>query len=158
MKDKLKELINKQINYELESAYLYLNISIYFETNNLNGYSNYYKILARKQIGYAITLIKYLINSNEKIELMSIHAPDININSIEHALNISLSHEELISNKLNELYELANNEKEYSLKVILNWLINIEFNNHANARKMFDDYKLFNNNLYQLDKKYEERR
>ena len=38
MKQRVRELMNKQINHELESAYLYLEFSNYFDSLNLTGH------------------------------------------------------------------------------------------------------------------------
>ena len=34
--------INKQINFELYSAYIYLDISNYYTDSNLNGFANWF--------------------------------------------------------------------------------------------------------------------
>lgn len=154
MKQKVRELMNKQINHELESAYLYLEFSNYFELNNLTGYANYYKAQAKEEIGHAMQFLKYLLNANEKVQLMTIHVPDIELNSVEDVLNVALRAEENITRKINEIYDAAINEKEYSTKTFLNWFVAEQFQEENNAKKMIDDYKLFKNNLYELDKKY----
>ena len=41
---KIEEAINKQINAELWSAYLYLSMSAYFESENLPGFANWMKV------------------------------------------------------------------------------------------------------------------
>jgi len=154
MKQKVRELMNKQINHELESAYLYLEFSNYFEINNLSGYANYYRLQAKEEISHAMKFLKYLLNAKEKIELMVIHAPDIEFNTVEDVLNVSYRAQENITRKINDIYEAANDEKEYATKTFINWFISEQFNEETNAKKMIDDYRLFKNNLYQLDKKY----
>lgn len=157
MKQKVRELMNKQINHELESAYLYLEFSNYFESQNLNGYSNYYKAQAKEEIGHAMKFLQYLLNANEKIQLMVVHAPEVEFSGVEEVLKTGLKAEEDISKKINEIYEAASEEKEYSTKIFLDWFINEQFEEESNAKKMIDDYKQFKNNLYELDKKYARR-
>ena len=158
MKQKVRDLMNKQINHELESAYLYLEFSNYFEAQNLNGYSDYYKAQAKEEIGHAMKFLKFLLNANEKVQLMVIHAPEVEIKSVEDALDAGLKAEEDITAKINNIYDAASSEKEYSTKTFLNWFVNEQFEEETNAKKMIEDYKLFKNNLYELDKKYAERR
>ena len=158
MKQRVRELMNKQINHELESAYLYLEFSNYFDSLNLNGYSDYYRAQAKEEIGHALKFLKYLLNANEKVQLMVVHAPDVELSSVEEVLNTGLKAEEDITKKINEIYEAASSEKEYSTKTFLNWFINEQFIEEKNAKKMIDDYKLFKNNLFELDKQYAKRR
>ena len=47
MNDKVRELLNQQINKEFYSAYLYLDFSNYFEDRGLDGFANLYMIQAQ---------------------------------------------------------------------------------------------------------------
>ena len=50
---KVAQLLEEQINKELYSAYLYLDISNYYIANNLDGFGNWYKIqYTADQVGY----------------------------------------------------------------------------------------------------------
>ena len=46
MNKKVSELINTQINKELYSGYLYLDMSNFFESKGLAGFANWYKVQA----------------------------------------------------------------------------------------------------------------
>ena len=48
MNDKIKALLNEQINKELYSAYLYVDIANYYDELDLDGYANYYMIQAQE--------------------------------------------------------------------------------------------------------------
>ena len=48
MNEKVRELLNQQINKEFYSAYLYLDFSNYFEDAGLDGFANWYKIQAQE--------------------------------------------------------------------------------------------------------------
>ena len=41
---KVSELLNDQINKELYSAYLYLDFSLYYQEQGLDGFANWYMI------------------------------------------------------------------------------------------------------------------
>ena len=41
---KVAQLLNEQVNKEFYSAYLYLDFSIYYEEEGLDGFANWYKI------------------------------------------------------------------------------------------------------------------
>ena len=49
MNDTIKALLNQQINKELYSAYLYVDIANYYDELDLDGYANYYMIQAQEE-------------------------------------------------------------------------------------------------------------
>ena len=55
MNETVAKLLNEQINKELYSAYLYLDIANYYDEIDLNGYSNYYMIQAQEERDHAKT-------------------------------------------------------------------------------------------------------
>ena len=67
--------INKQINFELYSAYVYLDISNYYADQNLNGFANWFKIQTQEERDHAMLFMDYLLQNGEKIVLSDIKAP-----------------------------------------------------------------------------------
>lgn len=53
---KVKDLLNTQVNKELESAYLYLEFSNFFDSKQLDGYANYYRVQAKEEIDHAMLI------------------------------------------------------------------------------------------------------
>ena len=49
LNERVRELLNQQINKELYSAYLYLDFSNYFEDRGLDGFANWYFIQAQEE-------------------------------------------------------------------------------------------------------------
>ena len=72
MNSKVKELLNQQVTNELESAYLYLEFSNFFDSRNLEGYANYYMVQAKEEIDHAMLIYDYLHKANEDVKLMVI--------------------------------------------------------------------------------------
>ena len=48
MNKNVGDLLNTQINKEMYSAYLYLDMSIYYEKVGLEGFANWYNIQAKE--------------------------------------------------------------------------------------------------------------
>ena len=48
--EKLQKQINEQIVKEFYSAYLYLSIEAYYTSLNLNGFANWFRVQAQKEI------------------------------------------------------------------------------------------------------------
>ena len=158
MNTKVKELLNQQVTNELESAYLYLEFSNFFDSKNLDGYANYYKVQAKEEIDHAMLIYNYLQNANESIKLMVIKAPSDEYKSIEDILDVGLKAEQNVTQMINTIYEASIKYSDFASKIFLQWFIDEQVEEETNAQKMIDDYAMFKNNLFELDKKYLERK
>ena len=49
MNETVVRLLNEQINKEFYSAYLYLDMAIFYDAMDLDGYANYYTIQAQEE-------------------------------------------------------------------------------------------------------------
>ena len=67
--DKIKEVLNDQINKEFYSAYLYLAMSAYFSEIGLYGFSNWTKVQSREEIDHGMILFEYVLNRKSQIRL-----------------------------------------------------------------------------------------
>ena len=92
MDNKVRELLNQQINKELYSAYLYLDFSNYFEDRGLDGFANWYYIQAQEERDHAMLIYRYLQNNNEKVYLEAIAKPDKLLASDMGVLKAGLEH------------------------------------------------------------------
>ena len=76
MNEKIAFLLNQQINKELYSAYLYLDMSNYYDDLDLDGFANYYMIQAQEERDHAMLFLKYMQEVGLKVTLEAIDKPD----------------------------------------------------------------------------------
>lgn len=123
MDNKLIEGLNKQINKELFSAYLYFGMSAYFVETNMEGFAKIIKEQAKEEITHAKKIYNYLITRDAKIDLFPIEAPDTNwINPID-AIKSALNHEKYVTKSIEELYSISREIKDYATEIFLQWFI-----------------------------------
>lgn len=158
MNSKVKDLLNTQVNKELESAYLYLEFSNFFDSKQLDGYANYYRVQAKEEIDHAMLIYDYMHRANENVHLMIIKSPDEEYKSIEEVLDAGLKAEKEVTASINKIFETANKADDYASKSFLKWFIDEQVEEEENAQKMIDEYSLFKNNLFELDQKYLQRK
>ena len=70
--DKIRDILNEQINKEFYSAYLYLAMSAYFSEIGLYGFSNWTKIQAREEIDHGMILFEYILNRKSQVRLIQL--------------------------------------------------------------------------------------
>ena len=104
MNEKIAALLNQQINKELYSAYLYLDISNYYDSLDLDGYANYYIVQAREERDHALLFMKYMQNNGLKVTLTAIDQPDKVFDGILAPLEVAAEHERYVTELINNIY------------------------------------------------------
>ena len=66
---KIAKMLNEQVNKELHSSYLYLDMANYYYDNNLNGFGNWFDVQTEEEKAHGLLFIQYLRNNGEKIIL-----------------------------------------------------------------------------------------
>ena len=92
MDAKVSALLNDQINKELYSAYLYLDMANYYNEKGLDGYSNWYEIQAKEEQDHAMLIYQYLHNNSQKVTLEAIAKPDKVFTCLMDPLKMALEH------------------------------------------------------------------
>lgn len=120
---KLETALNKQINEEIFSAYLYLSMSAYFLSLNLDGFASWMKIQAREEMSHAMKLFGFLDEMEGRVSLLAVQEPQKEWESPLAAFNAAHKHEQHISACIHDLYRLAAAESCYPMQVMLQWFI-----------------------------------
>ena len=157
MNEKVAALLNEQINKEFYSAYLYLDISNYYDELDLDGYSNYYMIQAQEERDHALLFIKYMQSNGLKVTLEAISKPDKEFDSVLDPLVIAAEHERYVTALINEIYHEAHQAKDYRTMKFLDWFVDEQMEEEDSANTMISRYKLFGQDprgLYLLDQEY----
>lgn len=154
VKKQIQDEINKQIQAEFESAYLYLAFAAWFETNNLTGFAHWMRIQWKEEIAHAMKFYDHLLRRDADVELHEIKKPEVDIKNAEHAFQQVLEHEQYITGRIHKLYELAKKEEDYPLQTLLHWFIDEQVEEEENAMEIRDKLKLIGDhgpNLFLLD-------
>ena len=157
MNEKIAALLNDQINKELYSAYLYLDMSNYYKENDLDGYANYYMIQAQEERDHAMLFLQYMQSNGLKVTLEAIGKPDKEFNAVIDPLLVAAEHERYVTDLINNIYHEAHEGKDYRTMKFLDWFIDEQREEEENADSMVNRYKLFGSDprgLYLLDQEY----
>ena len=152
---KLKEALNAQINAEFWSAYLYLSMSSDMSDKGMAGVANWFAIQFKEEQDHAMKFFNYVISRGGKVTLKPIEKVDTEWKSPLAAFEQTLQHEEKVTSLINDLYALAEQEKDYATQSMLKWFIAEQVEEEENAKAIIDTLKLIGDNgygLYQLDK------
>lgn len=153
----VSKLINEQINKELYSAYLYLDFSIYYESQGLDGFANWYMIQAQEERDHAMLMLKYLQNNGEEVTLEAIAKPDKQYSCLMDPLKFGFEHEQYVTSLINDIYGAAYAVKDFRTMQFLDWFVKEQLEEEKSADDMIKKMELFGNDskgLYSLDSEY----
>ena len=154
MNEKVRDLLNQQINKELYSAYLYLDFSNYYEQRGLSGFANWYKIQAMEERDHAMLFYQYLQNNSQKVELEAIAKPDKEFTCDMDPLKAGLEHEQYVTSLINDIYAAAYEVKDFRTMQFLDWFVKEQGEEETNANDMITKMELFGSDprsLYMLN-------
>ncbi len=151
---KVAELLNDQINKEFYSAYLYLDFSVYYSEQGLDGFANWYKVQAQEERDHAMLFLQYMQNNDCPVTLEAIAKPDKEFSSFADPLNAGYEHEQYVTDLIHTIYEAAAEVKDYRTMQFLDWFVKEQGEEETNASELIRKFDLFGSDprsLYLLD-------
>jgi ferritin len=139
---KVEEAINRQINAELYSAYLYLSMSAFFKNQNLNGFANWMRIQAMEESAHALKFYDYILERGGNVNLAAIAKPDAKWKNIIEVFEATLKHEQHVTLLINNLVDVAMKEKDNASLNLLQWFVNEQVEEEANVDEILQQLKL----------------
>ena len=151
---KMNEAINSQINAEMWSAYLYLSMANNFEAKGLKGIANWFNVQYKEELAHAQIFINYLNSRDGRVLLAPIAGVETEWATPLDAFKATLEHEQKVTGLINDLYSLAEEEKDFATREKLNWFVAEQVEEEETARELIDNFTLIGENgygIYQLD-------
>jgi len=143
--DKMREALNKQVNAELFSAYLYMAMSADFTDKNLAGFANWMKVQAQEEVTHAMKFYNYILDRGGRSDLMAIDQPQAKWDTPLAAFEEAFKHEQKVTAMINNLAELARAEKDPATESMLKWFIDEQVEEEANADENVQKLKMIGN-------------
>jgi ferritin len=145
-KEMQKEL-NRQVNEELYSAYLYLAMSADFTHKNLNGFAQWLRVQAHEEVNHAMRFYKYIHERRGEVELEQIGKPKAAWESPLDAFTSAFKHEQHITARINGLLDLAHKEKDPATAEMLQWFVKEQVEEEASADEIVQKLSMAGDNV-----------
>ena len=144
---KLAKAINEQINAEMWSAYLYLSMSQDIFAKGFHGIAHWYKVQFLEEQAHAAIMINYLHSQDERVILAPIAAVPTEWKSVLDAFEETLKHEQKVTAMINNLCDIADNDKDRAAANFLAWFIDEQVEEEENARDLIRQCKMIDGNM-----------
>ncbi len=154
LKKTVADALNKQVNAELYSAYLYLSMSAYCETIPLKGFAKWLRVQAQEEQTHAMKFYDYIIEAGGTIKLTAVDAPKTTWKSPQEVFEEVYAHEQKVTGMINGLMDLAIKEKDYATQTMLTWFVKEQVEEEANASEILAQIKMLGSvvgHLFYLD-------
>ena len=153
MNEKMVKAINKQLNFELESAHVYLAMQNYFATLSLKGFERWFNVQYKEEVEHAEKFMGYLNDRGQRVEITGFESPKNEFKSVLEVLETSLNHEKEVTRRINELMALAIELNDYASVSFLQWYIDEQVEEEANFSEIIDKVKMMDGKgLFSLDR------
>lgn len=144
--NELTASINKHLACEFQASHTYLAMSIWLREKDLIGFSTYMETKSNEERTHASRMIAFLVDNDEKVELPSVKAPDCKWDSLEALFSSVYSMEKDVTASINHIYEIAEHLNNRPATVMLDWFIDEQVKEEAEARFICKRLKLANTN------------
>lgn len=128
--------LNKQVNAEMWSAYLYLSMSYDMKIKGFPGMANWFAAQAKEEFEHAQRIMSFIVAADGKVKLEPIAEVQQEWNSPKDAFADTLMHEKIVTEKIHELMDMAVEAKDYATQNMLNWFINEQVEEEDTAREL----------------------
>ncbi|MEA2036333.1 MAG: ferritin [Nanoarchaeota archaeon] len=151
----MENALNKQVNAEIYSAYLYLSMSADFESKNLKGFANWMNVQAKEEMSHAMKIYNFILERSSTITLDTIQKPKKEWKTPLEAFSDAYKHEQKVTAMINNLVDLATKERDHATASMLQWFVDEQVEEEANAEEIVQKLKLTKNSpqaLFMMDK------
>ncbi|SMF26178.1 ferritin [Desulfovibrio gilichinskyi] len=151
----LEKALNEHLNAEFYSAYLYLSMSAYFSDLGLSGFANWMRVQTQEEQFHATKFYDYIIQRGGKVILTAIEGPETEWKSPLDAIQAVLEHEQKVTSLINNLINLAIEEKDHATNIFLQWFITEQVEEEDNVNAVLNKLRLTGgdgNGMFSLDK------
>jgi ferritin len=152
---KMQDAFVDQINEEMFSSYLYLSMGAWFESRNLRGMAGWMRVQAGEEHGHAMKFFDEIVERGGRVKLAEIKAPQFEWKTPLEAFQAALEHEQHITKRINDLTDMAIKEKDHASQIFLQWFVNEQVEEEANADEIVHKFEFVGEagqGLYMLDK------
>jgi ferritin len=139
--EKMLTELNKQVQAEIYSAYLYLSMSASMESKNLKGIANWFKMQWKEELSHGMKLFDFVNNNGGKIELMEIQKPQTDWSSPLDAFQATYDHEINVTKLIHSLMETAQQEKDVTTQEMLQWFVKEQVEEEENSSELLEKLK-----------------
>ncbi len=141
IKKAVQDAFNEQLKAEIESAYLYLGMAVWFQSEDLDGMARWMRSQAVEELGHAMRFHNHILDRDGKVSLKPLDIKKTSWKSPLEAFEDVLEHEKMITGLIDKLVDLTSKQKDGAGHNFLEWFVEEQIEEEATASKIVADLK-----------------
>ena len=157
---KMQEALNGQVAAEFYSAYLYLSMSAYLESIDLQGFAGWMRVQYQEEVSHAEKIFDHVIERDGRAVIKAWEAPPAEWKSALDVFETAYKHEQKVTGLINGLVDQALAEKDHATYNFLQWFVNEQVEEEASVKTIVQQLKLLGDSragLFQIDRELGQR-
>jgi ferritin len=138
----MQDALNGQINAELYSAYLYLSMSAFYESQDLQGCANWMRVQFQEELAHALKFYDYVNERDGRVILQPVEGPPSEWESPRAPFEAAYQHEQKVSGMINKLADLAIELRDHATYNFLEWFVAEQVEEEATVKGIVQKLKL----------------
>jgi ferritin len=154
MKENIAQALSEQAGAEYYSAYLYLSMAACADREGFKGIANWLFVQAKEEMAHGTRIYQYLLERGVSPVFGGINAPPASYGSIRELFEKVLAHEQGVTDRINHIATLAEQEKDHAAYQFISWYVNEQVEEEASAGELLTRIRLIDGQpglLYNLD-------
>jgi len=146
--ESIRTALIKQLNRELESAYVYLSMSAWCSREEFSGAAHWFRLQYDEEQIHGTKLFDYLIDQGAAVGLLPVAAPEEDFDSLVEVFEAALAHERGMTEHLNDLSDLALRERDHATYNLLQWFVTEQVEEEATVSEIIGKLRLVGTDGY----------
>lgn len=138
---KVEAAMNDQLQKELQSAYVYLGMSAWCETQSLPGMAAWLRRQFEEEQVHAFKFFDFIIDRGGRVDLQDLTGVSVTYKSPLDVFESALEHERAVTEAINDLYQMVADEKDFASQAWLNWFAQEQVEEEKQVTQIVEDLK-----------------
>lgn len=153
LKKSIENICNRQVQREGYSSILYLAMASWAETKGYSGIADWLYAQAEEEKLHMLKFVHYINERGGHAIIPAFEQPPVEFKDITSLFDLVLEHERFITDSINEIVALLNEEKDFSTQNWIQWFVSEQIEEEASVQAIIDKLRLVGtHNMYLFDR------
>jgi ferritin len=117
------ERLNEQIAYEFAAQQQYIANAVYYDGQTLPRLAAFFYAQAVEERNHAMMMVQYLLDSDARVAVPGVHAPETEFADIVAPVALALDQERRVSEQVADLAAVAREENDFLSEQFTQWFL-----------------------------------
>ena len=143
----LENTLNAQVGAEFAASLQYLSIAAYFDADDLPQLAAFFYRQSEEEKDHALKLAHYVVEAGGQVRIPAIAETKYDFQTAEECAELALQWETDVTDMINNLMDIAVNDKDYISQQFLAWFVSEQLEEIATMSTLLRTIQRASNNI-----------